>query len=225
MSPSSDAILVINAGSSSVKFAVYERVGSAAPARLLKGQIENIPMRPRFVVRDAAGMLLDERHWPEDAAADHAGSFAFLMAWLADRLGSGRLVAAGHRVVHGGADFAAPLRIDEEVFVALQRLVPLAPLHQPHNLAGIAAIARLRPELPQIACFDTAFHRRRPSLAQTFGLPRHLTENGVQRYGFHGLSYESIAETLTDHDPALAKAASSSPISAMAPACAPLRRG
>jgi acetate kinase len=204
MSPRSEAILVINAGSSSVKFAVYERGGADALALRLRGQVENIAARPRFTVRDEAGERVEERQWPADSATDHDGCFAFLMDWLTARLGAARLVAAGHRVVHGGPDFAAPLRVDHRVLAALQRLVPLAPLHQPHNLAGIAAIARLRPELPQIACFDTAFHRRKPSLARAFGLPRHVTESGVQRYGFHGLSYESIAETLARHDPVLA---------------------
>ncbi|HZS84522.1 MAG TPA: acetate/propionate family kinase [Stellaceae bacterium] len=200
-----DAVLVINAGSSSVKFSLFSCGGRGEIELSCKGQIEAIGLRPRFEARDAAGAAIGRRDWPEGEAADHARCLDFLMDWLGGRLGGGRLVAAGHRVVHGGRSFAAPVRIDAAILDALAALVPLAPLHQPHNLAGIRILMALRPELPQIACFDTAFHRRAPGLAHRFALPRELTEAGIERYGFHGLSYEYIAGELPRHAPALAE--------------------
>ena len=141
------------------------------------------------------GKQLADRRW-QDAGMDHAAFFRVLGGWLREQLGDARLAGVGHRVVHGGTEFAAPVRIDEAVLARLERLCPLAPLHQPHNLAGIRAVAAAQPDLPQVACFDTAFHRAHPELADWFALPRRFHDDGIRRYGFHGLSYEYIARTL-----------------------------
>ena len=199
-----DAILVVNAGSSSIKFSLYLCGPGAALELTCRGQVEGIATRPHFRATDAVGAALGEQRWPDGATLDHEAYFDFLIGWIGDHLGEGRLVAAGHRVVHGGRDFAAPLRVDPRCLEALTSLVPLAPLHQPHNLAAIRAIMALRPALPQVACFDTAFHRRQPAVAQHFALPRELSEAGVLRYGFHGLSYEYIAQVLPAVAPEIA---------------------
>lgn len=189
------ALLILNAGSSSLKFSVFR--DSDPPELLLRGQLEALLTEPRFVARDAAGAVLDERYWPSGASLGHAGAIEFLFEWgQRGWLGKSRLSAAGHRVVHGGTKFTQPVRVDDGVLAALESLVPLAPLHQPHNLAAIRAVAKHAPALPQVACFDTSFHRTQPAVAQHFAIPRHLTESGIQRYGFHGLSYEYIASQL-----------------------------
>jgi acetate kinase len=199
-----DAILSLNAGSSSIKFALFtlqpaQRLGLAS-----SGLIEGIGTAPRFTAHDSAGAVLDEKSWPDDASRDHAALLGGLIEWIDGRLGGDRLVAVGHRVVHGGRDFSAPLRLTGEVIASLERLTPLAPLHQPHSLAPIRAIGALRPGLPQIACFDTAFHRTMPDVAARFALPRAYEDEGVRRYGFHGLSYEYIAQRLREVAPDLA---------------------
>jgi acetate kinase len=195
-----DAILVLNAGSSSLKFEVFLLDG-AALAREVAGNVEELGGTPRFTATDAHGTVIDERSWPTGGAIGPDGALAFLLEWLRAH-GAGReIVAAGHRVVHGGAEFAAPVRITADVLARLEALVPLAPLHQPANLRPIAALAARQPALPQVACFDTAFHRGQPPLAQAFALPRALSEGGVKRYGFHGLSYEYVASVLPRHDP------------------------
>ena len=195
-----DAILVLNAGSSSLKFSVFLDRAAAAPELALRGQIEGILTKPRFSARDANGATLAESELGAAAPPGHEGAAGFLLDWLEERLGRQRLLAAGHRVVHGGLEFSAPVRVNAAVLDALERLVPLAPLHQPHNLAAIRAVAARAPELPQVACFDTAFHTGQPPLAQAFALPRRLTEAGLRRYGFHGLSYEYIAHLLPSVD-------------------------
>jgi acetate kinase len=189
-----DAVLTINAGSSSLKFSLW-RVDGQAPALALEGQIEGIGTAPHMSAKDAKGKQLADRRW-DDAGMDHAAFFRVLGGWLREQLGDARLAGVGHRVVHGGTEFAAPVRIDEEVLTKLERLCPLAPLHQPHNLAGIRAVAAAQPDLPQVACFDTAFHRAHSDLADWFALPRRFYDDGIRRYGFHGLSYEYIARTL-----------------------------
>ncbi len=195
-----DAILVLNAGSSSLKFSVFlDREGSA-PQLELRGQIEGLFTKPRFSARAASGARLAEEDLGSAAQPGHEGAAHFLLGWLEQRLGGRRLLAAGHRVVHGGREFSAPVRVNAAVLTALERLVPLAPLHQPHNLAAIRAVAARAPELTQVACFDTAFHTAQPQLAQAFALPRRLTEAGLRRYGFHGLSYEYIAQMLPSID-------------------------
>ena len=198
----SDAILTLNAGSSSIKFALFV---ARTQARILGGQIERVGAAPHFVARDSAGTELGSRQLPAESTADHEEVLADLLTWIDSHLGDAKLIAAGHRVVHGGREFAAPLAVTPEVLAALEALVPLAPLHQPHNLAAIRAVAAARPELSQIACFDTAFHRTQPPVSRHFALPRALTEAGIERYGFHGLSYEYIAAALRDRAPGLAR--------------------
>ncbi len=186
----SDVILVLNAGSSSLKFCLFEADG-ALPL-VSRGEIDGIGVHPRFVVRDAAGHVMEDAP-PAGRASSHQDLLAILLDWIDRHAAAATLVAAGHRVVHGGARFSAPALIDDGVLEALEQLVPLAPLHQPHNLDPIRALSRVRPRLRQVACFDTAFHRTQPAVAEAFALPRELTDAGVKRYGFHGLSYEYIA--------------------------------
>lgn len=189
------ALLILNAGSSSLKFSVFR--DSDPPELLLRGQLESLLTEPRFVARDATGNVLDEHAWPAGSTLGHAGAIEFLFDWgQRGRLGELRLAAAGHRVVHGGTKFTGPVRVNDGVLADLESLVPLAPLHQPHNVAAIRAVASHAPTLPQVACFDTSFHRTQPAVAQQFAIPRKLTELGIQRYGFHGLSYEYIASRL-----------------------------
>jgi acetate kinase len=192
-----DAILVLNAGSSSIKFSVF--VG-AALTDLLRGQIEGLFTTPRFEAKDADGERVGSYAWPEGTRLGHQGALEHLVAFLRDHRGGHELRAVGHRVVHGGQDYSAPVRIDGRILAALEKLVPLAPLHQPHNLAPIRALLAARPDLPQVACFDTAFHRSQPATAQAFALPAEITERGVRRYGFHGLSYAYIASVLPKYD-------------------------
>ena len=193
-----DAILVLNAGSSSLKFTEFVIVGDALETKI-SGNLEELYGRARFRARDANGVIVGERAWSEDASPQHAGALEFLFEWLQ---GHARdvLLAVGHRVVHGGTEFAAPVLVDEAVLDKLAELAPLAPLHQPHNLLPIRVIAERRHGLAQIACFDTAFHRSAPPLSQAFALPHAITDRGVRRYGFHGLSYEYIASVLGRHD-------------------------
>lgn len=193
----SDAILVLNAGSSSIKFSLF--AGHLQPTRqdlFCEGICEGIGHRSHFTAKDGAGVVLVDEHLPEGAA--HEDALAALLSWLERKFPQHRLIAVGHRVVHGGAIFKGPVRIDAEVIAELGRLVPLAPLHQPHHLAAIAALSKLHPALPQIACFDTSFHYTQPKVATAFALPRRLTEEGIRRYGFHGLSYEYIAGVLPE---------------------------
>ncbi len=196
----SDAILVLNAGSSSIKFSLFlER--SEALDLLLGGQIESLYTVPRFKARDAAGAVVGERQWTADETLGHDGAIAYLAGFLREQLGEHRLAAVGHRVVHGGLDYAAPIRLTAEIVGNLEQFIPLAPLHQPHNLKPIRLLLANQPALPQVACFDTAFHRGQPEVAQAFALPPEITDRGVRRYGFHGLSYEYIASVLPQVDP------------------------
>ncbi|MEW5892914.1 MAG: acetate/propionate family kinase [Pseudomonadota bacterium] len=192
-----NAILILNAGSSSLKFALYRVAAPAQFTPLYRGIIEEIggPSRLRLLLTPPAEARIDQAI----VAASHAAAIRALLDWLAPHLDGLHLIAAGHRVVHGGIEHAAPVRVDAAVLARLERLIPIDPLHQPHNLAGIRALMQARPELPQVACFDTAFHRSLPELAQRFPLPRELFEAGVRRYGFHGLSYEYIASVLPDY--------------------------
>jgi acetate kinase len=195
-----DAILVLNAGSSSIKFSLFadERAGLALVAG---GQMAAIHTSPQFVARDASGAKVAEKRWPAQTQLGHEAALAHIVEWLKATHGERyRLAAVGHRVVHGGAEHAAPVRVDAAMVAKLERLIPLAPLHQPHNLAPIRALLERSPALPQVACFDTAMHRSNPALAQMFALPAELTEAGVRRYGFHGLSYEYIASVLPQFD-------------------------
>jgi acetate kinase len=198
-----DAILVLNAGSSSIKFALFENRGDDPLAPAARGEVERLDSTPHFVARDAHGKILDERRWSANQA-DFRERLEDVIGWAEARLGDDALRAVGHRVVHGGTRFLAPCLVTPEVLDALDALTPLAPLHQPHNLAPIRAIAQSRPRLPQVACFDTAFHHAMPRIASLFALPRALEGEGVRRYGFHGLSYEYIAHRLRELDPELA---------------------
>lgn len=190
-----DAILVLNAGSSSLKFELFEPEAGSLRSRL-EGVVEELTTAAVFTATDAAGQRIGEHRWAPGAAPGHDGAVAWLGRWLGERLPRLALRAVGHRVVHGGTRYRAPVRVDERVLADLERLVPLAPLHQPHNLAGIRAVAAQHPGLPQVACFDTAFHAAQDELAQLFALPQRYTDEGVRRYGFHGLSYEYVASVL-----------------------------
>jgi acetate kinase len=193
----SDAILVLNAGSSSVKFSLFEGRERPAPKGLVcDGEFDGIGHRVHFAARDTAKKSLADRYLTEGTT--HEDVLATLLSWVEGQFPNHRVVAAGHRVVHGGSRFTAPIRIDSSLIDELQGLVPLAPLHQPHNLAAIDAVAKLHPELPQVACFDTAFHHTQPEVAAAFALSRAITSQGVRRYGFHGISYEYIAGVLPD---------------------------
>ena len=198
-----DAIVVLNAGSSSLKFSLFvERAGELAAD--LRGQVEGLFTEPKFVARDAGGAVRAQKAWGAGTRLGHEGALEHLLGVLRERLAGDRLVGVGHRVVHGGARYAQPLRVDARVLADLREFEPLAPLHQPHNLSPIAAILERAPELPQVACFDTSFHRSNPELAQMFGLPYEMYEQGVRRYGFHGLSYEYVASVLPGLDAAAA---------------------
>ena len=194
-----DAILVLNAGSSSIKFSVFVEDGRGLEP-LLRGQIEGLFTAPRFEAKDAEGARIGGHAWPEGTRLGHQGALEHLVAFVRAHRGGHGLRAVGHRVVHGGQEYSAPVRIDAAVLTALEKLVPLAPLHQPHNLAPIRTLLTARPGLPQVACFDTAFHRSQPATAQAFALPADITERGVRRYGFHGLSYAYIASVLANFD-------------------------
>jgi acetate kinase len=195
----SGAILTLNSGSSSLKFALFDNDASQATPEII-GKISGIGTTPVFSVKDANGNAVAVGAFGQlDTAAGHAQAIALLLPWLAKHLGDASLAAVGHRVVHGGQFYCGPVRITDAVLDKLDTLIPLAPLHQPHNLAAIRAIADWQPSLPQIACFDTSFHRSQNRLAKQFALPRNLSEEGIIRYGFHGLSYDYIASVLPQH--------------------------
>lgn len=200
-SPDPGRIAVINAGSSSIKFAIYG--ADCDGAALFRGQIEQLGVSPRLKAVDAEGSVVAEASWPAGDLDQHAAVREILVQ--ASALNRGAPIAGvGHRVVHGGMRYSRPVRVAPEVMAYLHTLDALAPLHQPHNLSAIEAILEAAPHIPQVACFDTAFHHGQPLLAQLFGLPRHFADEGVRRYGFHGLSYEYVAARLAELDPGLA---------------------
>jgi acetate kinase len=194
-----DAIAVLNAGSSSIKFSLF-RVEDADLALELRGQIEGIYTAPHFVAKNGSGDAAAEQSWSEGTRLGHDGALDHLVAFVRSKPGGDRLVGVGHRVVHGGLNFAQPVLVDAAVAESLEKLIPLAPLHQPHNIAPIRRILERAPELRQVACFDTAFHRTNPEIAQRYALPQELHDAGVRRYGFHGLSYEYVASVLGELD-------------------------
>jgi len=194
-------IAVINAGSSSVKFAIY---GVTEEIRLFQGQIEGIGVAPHFTIADAKGSVVEDRRFPSEGF-DHDAATREILAIGTTLLKGARVTGFGHRVVHGGVNYDRPVRITPDVLDDLMKLAPLAPLHQPHNLAPIRTILNRAPEIPQFACFDTAFHRSQPYLAQAFALPRRFADAGVRRYGFHGLSYEFLVSRLRELAPELAR--------------------
>jgi acetate kinase len=199
-----DYAVVLNAGSSSLKFCVYRRPEAEGWRLEARGQIEGIGTSPRFSAKDDAGRILDERQLGK-TVLDGRTALDSLAGWLRSKYGGARVLAVGHRVVHGGAKFAAPTVVTPQVLEELRKLVPLAPLHQPYNLAAIEAVSEQLPGVPQVACFDTSFHRGQAEVAEVIPLPREICCSGVQRYGFHGLSYEYIASVLPQVAPEIAK--------------------
>jgi acetate kinase len=200
----SDAIAVLNAGSSSIKFSLFAQAGADLELTL-RGQAEAIHSAPRFVAKDAAGATIATHAWDKGTRLGHDGALEHIVAFVREKLQGQALAGVGHRVVHGGLEYARPVRMDRAVLDDLAQFVPLAPLHQPHNLTPIRLLLERQPSLPQVACFDTAFHRAQPELAQMFALPKELHDAGVRRYGFHGLSYEYVASVLPQLDAAAAK--------------------
>lgn len=197
-----DAILALNAGSSSIKFSLFDTTnGISSHSLLYQGAVDGIGGNPHFLVQDTTGQRLVDEQLKTKATTQpgHKEALGVLLDWVERQETGLTLIAVGHRVVHGGTLFLAPVLVDSQVINQLESLVPLAPLHQPHNLAAIRSIATINPNVPQIACFDTAFHRTQPPIAQAFALPRDLTDQGIKRYGFHGLSYEYIASVLPDY--------------------------
>jgi acetate kinase len=195
--------LVLNAGSSSLKFCVYHDNDTQRWHLEARGQIDGIGTKPRFTAKNGAGARIAD-DLLDASVADGRAALDSLGAWLRSQYGGARVVGVGHRVVHGGARFTGPTRVTPEVVRELRELIPLAPLHQPYNIAAIEAVAEQLPGVPQVACFDTSFHRTQPDVAQLVPLPREIRDRGVQRYGFHGLSYEYIASVLPEAAPEIA---------------------
>lgn len=193
-------VLVINTGSSSIKFAVYEPDGGGNFILRHKGVVEEIGRDPFFTIKDGEGNILD-RGALGDGVKSHDECFGWLEGKLGEIIPEGGPSAVGHRVVHGGTHYTGPAIVDERVIAKLSELEPLAPLHQPYNVSGIRALMRAYPGVPNVACFDTSFHRTQPALAQMFGLPLEYYESGVVRYGFHGLSYEYVLSRLREISP------------------------
>ena len=199
-----DTILVVNAGSSSVKFQVFSVEGEGALRRLIKGQIDGIGSRPRLRASGEDGEPVADRAYPIESVPDVPAAMGIAGGWLRDELRISP-IAVGHRVVHGGPDYDRPVLLDHGVVARLERFVTLAPLHQPHNLAPIRSLLANFPTLPQVACFDTAFHRTHDAVADYYAIPHQLHAEGVRRYGFHGLSYEYVAKALPQVAPEAAK--------------------
>jgi acetate kinase len=197
------SILTLNAGSSSVKFALFDI--AAGLKATVRGEIEDLDATPHLIARDGGGAVLADKHWPAGATPPFNEILDALLAFADAHLGRAGLAAVGHRVVHGGVDHIKPEIVTPALLKALDALTPLDPLHMPDNLAPMRALAAARPALPQVACFDTAFHHTLPPVAARFALPRAVSDAGVRRYGFHGLSYEYIADCLKQQFPALAR--------------------
>lgn len=197
-------VLVLNAGSSSLKFTVYGRLDAESAEVSASGQIEGIGTAPRFTAKDAGGAKLADEAL-DSTVKDARGALDALAKWLRAKFGGTKVLGVGHRVVHGGPRHQKPTRVTPEVLEELRALTPLAPLHQPHNLAAIEAVAGQLPDVPQVACFDTSFHRGQPAVAELVPLSKEIRDRGVQRYGFHGLSYEYIASVLPRMAPSIAR--------------------
>jgi acetate kinase len=200
----SETILVVNAGSSSIKFQLFSVTPGDRLERLLKGQIEGVGVKPHLIARGVDGEILIDETWPPAEVKDVPAALDKVVGFLRAQIGQ-LLIAIGHRVVHGGPEYSAPTVITDAVLKRLEAFSPLAPLHQPNNLAPIRAVRARQPQMLQIACFDTAFHRGHPENADRYALPESLYEEGVRRYGFHGLSYEYIADRLPSVAPELAE--------------------
>jgi len=199
-----DYALVLNAGSSSLKFCVFRRPEKKNWQIAARGQIEGIGTSPRLSAKDADGEVLVDNDL-DVAVRDGHAAIDRLAGWLRSKYGGSRVVGVGHRVVHGGARYDGPVVITRQVLAELQALVPLAPLHQPYNLAAIEAVFERLPDVPQVACFDTSFHLGRSPVAELIPLPREICKSGLQRYGFHGLSYEYVSFLLPEAAPEIAK--------------------
>lgn len=195
----SEATAVINAGSSSIKFSLFRLNGEALDLEL-RGQVEAIYTAPHFIAHERTGTISGERRRAEGTKLGHAGALDHLFAHIRAHLGGAHLVGIGHRVVHGGLEYTQPVLVDRSTLKALGKFIPLAPLHQPHNLAPIQVLFEVSPEVPQVARFDTSFHRSNPEIAHMFALPAALHAEGIRRYGFHGLSYEYVASVLDSLD-------------------------
>lgn len=196
--------LVLNSGSSSLKFAVFRATRGADWPLAARGNLEGIGTSPKMSARDGAGASLSTPTIPAEVR-DASTALEHVFAWLRTSFGGGRIIGVGHRVVHGGPRYSVPALVTPEVLAELRRLVPYAPLHQPYNLAAIEAVGKQRPDVPQVACFDTSFHRSLPAVAKLLPLPAEMCRDGVERYGFHGLSYEYIASVLPQVAPQIAK--------------------
>jgi acetate kinase len=196
-----DYAIVVNAGSSSLKFSIFHRPDDAGWLVASRGQLDGIGSSPRLSVKDGDGKQIADE--PLETRLDVRAAIGTLAGWLRAQYPDARVLGVGHRVVHGGASYAGPTMVTPEVLEDLRALVPLAPLHQPYNLAAIEVVAERLPEVPQVACFDTSFHRGQPAVAEVVALPRDVVRRGVQRYGLHGLSYESIASALPTVAPAI----------------------
>ena len=200
-----DYAIVINAGSSSLKFCIFQRPHSGGWRLDSRGQIEGIGSSPRLRVSDGQGNRLADSQLDRHAVRDGSTALDAVATWLRSHYGQSRVLAVGHRVVHGGARFISPARITPEVVEELRALIPLAPLHQPYNVSAIEAVSVALPDVPQVACFDTSFHRGRPEVTEIVPLPKEVRDAGLQRYGFHGLSYEYIASVLPQVAPDIAE--------------------
>ena len=193
------SILVLNAGSSSLKFALFPLEPKLADHPALSGQIEGIGATPKLSAKNASSKkFAEDVPLTGDLNEQHRASLAFLFKWVETNAPELKIAAAGHRIVHGGERYSSPERLDASVLSYLETLIPLAPLHQPHNLRPVSEIFKLLPDVAQVGCFDTAFHRNNPEVAQIYGLPKALTEGGIKSYGFHGLSYDYIVRALPD---------------------------
>jgi acetate kinase len=197
----SEAIVVVNAGSTSLKFGAYAVDGSRSLPLLCRGQIDSMESDPHFVVNNADGKQLGVHEWGKDRAIDHKTALHFVITWLEANLGDRKVVAAGHRVVLGGVRFEAPVRIERGVLDYLDSLVVMEPSHQPYNVRGARALAEAFPGLPQVACFDSSFHRTMPEVAQTYALPQDVRDDGVRHWGYHGISYDYISRQLPKFAP------------------------
>jgi len=200
-----DFALVLNAGSSSLKFCVFQRPDGERWRLGARGQIEGIGTSPRLSVKDANLRKVADEQLDTTTVQNGRDAIGALAIWLRSQYAGARVLGVGHRVVHGGAKFTKPVVVTPEIIAELKKLIPLAPLHQPYNLAAIEAVEERLPGVPQVACFDTSFHRDHAPVADLIPLPREVCEGGLQRYGFHGLSYEYIASTLPEVAPEIAR--------------------
>jgi acetate kinase len=205
VNPLDSVILTLNAGSSSLKFAAFRLANGGEPSLLASGQIEGIGATAKGSVKRASGETADLNFGGSLARIDHAAAMGAILGWLKKAGYDSSIAAVGHRIVHGGPDYAEPIRIDDATLAKLKALIPLAPLHQPHNVAGVEAAMKAFPSTPQVACFDTAFHRTHPFINDTYALPRSYYDEGIRRYGFHGLSYEFITRKLRTIAPQIAR--------------------